>query len=356
MEKDWFVLLSLVLALLIAATYGQWKQGAATEQQIAQLREIADRLKPVGRLNESLTSIANELKVMSTDPPPQADVKNALKEQLVGARLSPEQMDGLIDDVLKEFRAQLESASGEVRRDLGAEILGPTPSVPSPQLVEKVKPLWEAAVRKAVDASTIPGNVKREAVDRLLKYADKAVETLISELIKSGMAWAKGLISPEKGKERDKIEVHVTCPGTCPPPTPAPPPTSPPKLGSFIIPFRSGTFSLREQNQVQELWRARNHYNERLAIRSGYGLTLRGYTDTTGDERRNVRLRAARAYAVACELIRLGVPRTALRVDSSQAKPPIPVSGKVAIPMNRTVVVEEGALDSGEPVQQCLAG
>jgi OmpA-OmpF porin, OOP family len=69
-------------------------------------------------------------------------------------------------------------------------------------------------------------------------------------------------------------------------------------------------------------------------------IEVNGYTDTSGTPRYNMRLSLRRAQAVAGELVRDGVPASAISIRGfGQTRPLVPTGAGVREPQNRRVEV-----------------
>jgi OmpA-OmpF porin, OOP family len=105
--------------------------------------------------------------------------------------------------------------------------------------------------------------------------------------------------------------------------------------GQFAVSFDSGKATLTPEDK-QVIGQAAEAYRQT----NGAQITLTGHTDTVGSPASNLELSQKRADAVAKELMRLGVPRTAITTAGrGEEQLLVPTANGVNDPHNRQVEI-----------------
>lgn len=108
------------------------------------------------------------------------------------------------------------------------------------------------------------------------------------------------------------------------------------EVGTFFVPFDFGRAALNAQAR-QVVAQAAEEYKRTGTARV---IALAGHADRVGTDANNRRLSERRVESVQRELVRLGVPETAVSAAAlGETNPPIPTEDGVAEPRNRVVEI-----------------
>ncbi len=228
-----------------------------------------------------------------------------------------------------------------------------------------VQGAYEAAIRRAAGVLGLSAGVTESVVEKMIRWPEKAVETtgevVFEEIIKDAYRFTRDAIL---GTHESLVLCKCCSKEESQPPgvgggiQPLPPPGQ--LLGGaphgasdaqrLVVHFSSQQWKISSDVQVEQLWRARALWlsaAQTSASSSRPHLHLHAYTDTTGSEELNLRLRKQRAQSVmtALEKVFSGAEAgfSPVEIDSTESHAlPVQVTGKVAIPSNRVVIIDLG--------------